>query len=63
MFSKIENEFSANEIIKTDGMKIIFDKKWIHIRKSNTEPILRIYAEAENEKIANELIDKVLSLI
>ncbi|MDR2511081.1 MAG: phosphoglucosamine mutase, partial [Bacteroidales bacterium] len=40
-------------------VKIDFSDGWVHIRKSNTEPIIRIYAEGENEKHANELYEKI----
>ena len=43
--------------IEGDGLKIIWKNKWMHIRKSNTEPIIRIISEAVNHKIARELID------
>ena len=44
---------------KTDGIKFTWKDKWVHLRKSNTEPILRIYAEAPNSRKAKELIDKI----
>lgn len=50
-------EYPVNDI---DGIKIDFDQGWVHLRKSNTEPIIRIYAEAKSEKEANELADKLL---
>ena len=45
----------------TDGVKIIFDKAWIHIRKSGTEPIIRVYAEAESEQKAKDLCKEVIN--
>ncbi len=45
---------------RVDGLKIDFnDRNWIHMRKSNTEPIIRIYAESSSEVIANNLINKI----
>jgi phosphomannomutase len=44
----------------TDGVKIIFDKSWVHIRKSGTEPIIRVYAEAESETLAQELCKETI---
>ena len=41
----------------------MWDNSWIHFRKSNTEPILRIYAEAQNESVAKELIQKAKKAI
>ena len=50
-----------------DGVKIDLPKGWIHLRKSNTEPILRIYTESEtkmaSEELANEIIDEISDLI
>ena len=46
-----------------DGIKFIWKDKWVHLRKSNTEPIIRIYAEAPYKNQALELIDKIKSLI
>ena len=49
-----------NEKINTeDGLRIDFQKSWVHIRKSNTEPILRIIAEANTKKEARKLIYNV----
>ena len=46
----------ANEDVNTiDGVKIDFDNEWIHLRKSNTEPIIRIYTEAKSQQAANDL--------
>ena len=42
-----------------DGLNITWDEKWVHLRGSNTEPIIRIYAEAFSEEIAKQLIKKV----
>ena len=40
---------------KVDGLKLDFENGWVHMRKSNTEPIIRIYAESVNTKTANDL--------
>ncbi|MAJ43532.1 MAG: phosphoglucosamine mutase [Candidatus Marinimicrobia bacterium] len=48
ILEQIENNFMNAEIDKRDGIKLTWKDKWIHIRKSNTEPIIRIYAEAES---------------
>ena len=56
--------FYHNEKITTiDGIKIDFKNQWVHIRKSNTEPILRIYVESSDEEEANVLADKVIKQI
>ena len=45
--------------IEDDGLKIVWEDKWVHIRKSNTEPIIRIISEAKNKNIAKELINNI----
>jgi len=55
-FDNLATVFDCDEINKDDGIKFIWSRKWIHIRKSNTEPIIRIFAEAKTEKEANNLI-------
>ena len=56
-FDSLETIFDCNEINKLDGMKFIWPNKWIHIRKSNTEPIIRIFAEAKTQEEVNDLIN------
>ena len=56
-YDSLETIFDCNEINKIDGIKFIWPNKWIHIRKSNTEPIIRIFAEAKNQDEVNELIN------
>ena len=56
-FDSLETIFDCNEINKKDGIKFIWPNKWIHIRKSNTEPIIRIFAEAKTHEEVDELIN------
>ena len=56
-FDSLETIFDCDEINKIDGIKFIWPNKWIHIRKSNTEPIIRIFAEAKTQEEVNELIN------
>ena len=58
-FDSLETIFDCNEINKVVGIKFIWPNKWIHIRKSNTEPIIRIFAEAKNQDEVNELINTI----
>lgn len=51
----LKNEFPDNEKDERDGLKIYFDQSWLHIRSSNTEPVLRIYTEAKTEQEAQRL--------
>ncbi|WP_452603261.1 phosphoglucosamine mutase [Pontimicrobium sp. MEBiC06410] len=54
----------ANENLTTiDGVKIDFAENWVHLRKSNTEPIIRIYTEAKSQDVADSLADKIISEI
>ena len=56
---KVKSIFNDAEINSMDGLKLIWDNCWIHIRSSNTEPIMRIYAEAETKKAAEKLVEQV----
>jgi len=64
---KIQEVYSSEQISTVDGVKIDFPNNWVHLRKSNTEPIIRIYTEAHSQKEADELgdqmIEKIKSLI
>ncbi|MEC7822783.1 MAG: phosphoglucosamine mutase [Candidatus Neomarinimicrobiota bacterium] len=55
-FDNLATVFDCNEINRDDGIKFSWPEKWIHIRKSNTEPIIRIFAEAKTESEVNSLI-------
>ena len=60
---KVKNLYKDSIVDETDGIKFIWNDKWLHIRKSNTEPIMRIYAEAPDKIKAEELVKEVKSLI
>ncbi len=63
-FYQVESEKWKVESVNTiDGVKIDFADGWVHLRKSNTEPIIRIYSEAANEQRANELAQQVMQQI
>ena len=55
IFSELEKSFSNAKINKIDGVKFDLAEGWVHFRKSNTEPIMRIYSEAKDEEKAHEL--------
>ncbi len=59
----IQKHFSKQEIDTRDGLKIYFGSEWVHLRKSNTEPIIRIYSESSDEKKANDLAESVMARI
>jgi phosphomannomutase len=52
--------YNHEEVDTTDGVKIYIGKEWVHLRKSNTEPIIRIYAESENEQKATDLAERII---
>ena len=60
---KVKSIFSDAEINSNDGLKLIWNDCWIHIRTSNTEPIMRIYAEAPSKKAAEKLVEQVKNCI
>jgi phosphomannomutase len=66
ILSIIKNNHNDDEINSIDGVKIDFIDSWVHLRKSNTEPIIRIYSEAksqlEADKLAEEFIEKIKSI-
>lgn len=60
ILEEIKVKYERYPINTEDGVKINFDKEWVHLRKSNTEPIIRIYAESEFETTASNLADKII---
>lgn len=60
ILAKIQRQFAAEEVNTTDGVKIDFADGWVHLRASNTEPIIRIYAEAGNPERADALAQDLL---
>lgn len=63
ILSSVKRSFSRNRIDERDGLRIDTDNGWVQIRKSNTEPVIRIYAEARTEPEANELAEKVIGIV
>lgn len=55
VFEKIKKKYKKNPVNTEDGLKIEFDSDWVHLRTSNTEPIIRIYAESDFETKANNI--------
>ena len=62
IIKRATNLFENAEINTLDGIKFIWKDKWVHLRKSNTEPIIRIYSEAPDKNQALELVNKIKSL-
>ena len=58
---KVEEKYKNQPHSTIDGLKIEFDKQWVHLRKSNTEPIIRIYSEGSSETVAENLANKIIA--
>jgi phosphomannomutase len=60
VLAKMADKYSEYEVDTLDGVKIYIEKEWVHLRKSNTEPIIRIYSESETAEKANELAFEIM---
>lgn len=64
---ELKEVYKSERVNDIDGVKIDFEKEWVHLRKSNTEPIIRVYSESETlegaNKIAQKIIDKVNEIV
>ncbi len=60
ILAKMAFKYSECEVDTIDGVKIYIEKEWVHLRKSNTEPIIRIYSESATEQKANDLAEKII---
>lgn len=60
IFEKIKKKYKNNPLNTEDGLKIEFDTDWVHLRTSNTEPIIRIYAESNFETTANNIAKRLM---
>jgi phosphomannomutase len=58
---QIKTRYKSEKITDVDGVRIDFDREWVHLRKSNTEPIIRIYAESATLQQANLLADRIIT--
>ena len=67
IMQKMAAKYSDYEVNTIDGVKIDFPDGWVHLRPSNTEPIIRIYAEAQSEEhaasLANQIITDIKAII
>ncbi|MDB4606434.1 phosphoglucosamine mutase [Crocinitomicaceae bacterium] len=59
VLTQMADKYSGEEVDTTDGVKIYIEKEWVHLRKSNTEPIIRIYSESESMAAANALANRI----
>lgn len=60
VLTQMEKRYAKQPVNTIDGVKIEFDKEWVHLRKSNTEPIIRIYAESDSNATADHLAQKII---
>ena len=60
ILEKIQEKYAQYPINTIDGVKIDFEDEWVHLRKSNTEPIIRIYVESSSESTAEHLAKKIM---
>jgi phosphomannomutase len=60
IFQKIKEKYQKNPVNTEDGLKIEFDNDWVHLRTSNTEPIIRIYAESDFESKADNIASRLM---
>ncbi|MDQ6478585.1 phosphoglucosamine mutase [Dyadobacter sp. LHD-138] len=61
ILSRIQTKYSKQPLSTIDGVRIEFNREWVHLRKSNTEPIIRIYSESETLTTADNLANKIIS--
>jgi len=54
---------SSAQVNDVDGVKIDFPDRWVHLRKSNTEPIIRVYSEAQTMEQADELAKRLMEVV
>jgi len=63
LLKAVKEKYAQYEVTDIDGVKIDFPDKWVHLRKSNTEPIIRVYAEAKTPELAEETAAEVMAVI
>ena len=63
LLADMAQQYEGEEVTTIDGVKIDFETNWVHLRKSNTEPIIRIYTEATSQAEADSLADKIIAEI
>jgi phosphomannomutase len=63
ILDKVKERYANEKVTDIDGVKIDFSESWVHLRKSNTEPIIRIYSEASTMAEAEKLGDDMKKII
>ena len=60
IFNHLKEKYKNHSINTEDGLKIDFENDWVHLRSSNTEPIIRIYAESNSQNVADNIAQKLM---
>jgi phosphomannomutase len=60
IFNNLKEKYKNHSINTEDGLKIDFESDWVHLRSSNTEPIIRIYAESNSQNVADNIAQKLM---
>ena len=60
IFNNLKEKYKNHSINTEDGLKIDFENDWVHLRSSNTEPIIRIYAESNSQNVADNIAQKLM---
>lgn len=63
ILNRVAEKYASDDVDRTDGVKINFASEWVHLRKSNTEPIIRVYTEATSVQLANDLANRFIKEI
>ena len=61
ILTKIADKYANYQVNTVDGVRVDFEDSWVHVRSSNTEPIMRIYAEALTPQVAENIANKLMS--
>ena len=63
ILAEVKKRYASEKVTDIDGVKIDFKDSWVHLRKSNTEPIIRIYSEAHTMEEADRLAEDIKKVI
>ncbi len=63
ILARVKEMYKDEEVNDIDGVKIDFPDKWVHLRKSNTEPIIRVYSEAATMEAAEEIGHRIMDVV
>ena len=63
ILAKVKTMYADQQVNDIDGVKIDFPDKWVHLRKSNTEPIIRVYSEASTMEEADALGKRIMQVV